>query len=96
MFDIKLKVLKRSGRFYYFNEAYSPPTFTPPLNGVIRGQLVFVAIFSIKSKVLMRPLRTYDCNVFLKWVILNPDIILVLLFHLSSSVACNQTCPMYF
>ena len=72
MLGIKLKVLKRSGIFYDLNEAYSFPTFNPPLNGVIRGQPVFVAMFGINSKVLMRPLRKYDFIVFLKWVILKP------------------------
>ena len=71
MFGIKLKVLKRSGRFYDLNEAYSSPTFIPPLNGVIRAQPAFIATFGIKLKDLMRPLRKYDFIVFLKWVILN-------------------------
>ena len=69
MFRIKLKALKKSRRFNDLNEAYSSLTFTLPLNVVIRGQSVFIAIFYIKSKVLM---RTFI--VFLKGVILNPDI----------------------
>ena len=88
MFGIKLKVLKRSGIFYDLNEAVSPPTFTSPLNGVIRGQPVFIAIFGIKSNVMIRSLRKYDitvvfllllllflCVFFLfKWIIMNPPI----------------------
>ena len=61
MFGIKLKVLKSSARLYDLNEAYSSLTFIPPLNEVIRDQPVFIAIVSIKSKILMRPLRKYDC-----------------------------------
>ena len=55
MFGIKLKGLKKSGRFDDLNEAYSSLAFTPPLNRVIRGQPVFVAIFIIKLNVLMGP-----------------------------------------
>ena len=77
MFGIILKGLKKSGRFNDLNEAYSSLTFTSPLNGAIRGQPVFIAIFSIKSNVLMGPLRKYNFNVFLKWTILNPDKIMV-------------------
>ena len=80
MCDIELKILKRSGRFNDLNETYSSLTFTPPLNGVIRCQSVFIAIFGIKSKVLMRHLRKYNFIVFFKWVILDPDIIMVLPF----------------
>ena len=57
MFGMKFQALKRSGRFNELNEAYSSLTFTPPLNRVIRYQPVFIAIYGIKSKVLMRPLR---------------------------------------
>ena len=67
MFGIKLKVLKRSGTFYDLNEA---TTSTPSLNGVIRGQPVFIAIFGIKFKDLMRTLRKYDLIDITKWVIL--------------------------
>ena len=92
MFGIKLKGLKKSGRLNDLNEAYSSLTITPPLNGVRRGQPVLIAIFSIKSNVLMGPLRKYN---FPKWVILNPGKILLLPFK-CSTVACNQTYPMYF
>ena len=54
MFGIKLKFLKRSGRFDDLNEAYSSPTFISPLNGVIRGQPVFITIFGSKLKVWMK------------------------------------------
>ena len=57
MFDIKSKVFKKTGRFYDLNVAYSSQNVTPPSNWVIRCQPVFIAIFGIKSKVLIRPLR---------------------------------------
>ena len=75
-----LEGLKEMWPIFDLNEAYSSPTFTPSLIGVIRGEHVFKAIFGIKSKVLMRPLRKYDFIVFLKWIILNPVIIMVLPF----------------
>ena len=68
-----LKGLKKSNRINDLNEAYSSLTFTPSLNGVIRGQPVFIAIFSIKLDVLMGPLRKYNYIVFSKWVILKPE-----------------------
>ena len=83
MFCIKLKVLKGSGRFNDLNEAYSSLTFTLPLNVVIRGQSVFIAIFCIKSKVLM---RTFI--VFLKGVILNPDIKCSCHLNISKKYCC--------
>ena len=64
MFGIKLKTLKRSGRFYDLNIGFSLQTFTSTLNWVIRDQPVFVAIFGIKSNVLLRPLQNYDFIVF--------------------------------
>ena len=64
MFGIKLKTLKSSGRFYDLNIGFSLQTFTSTLNWVIRDQPVFVAIFGIKSNVLLRPLRNYAFIVF--------------------------------
>ena len=64
MFGIKLKVLKRSGRFNNLNETYSSLAVTPPLNGAIRGQPVCMAILCIKLKVFLRPLRKYNFIVF--------------------------------
>ena len=51
MFGIKLKVLKRSGRFYNLKEFHSPPASTPLLNGVKRGQPVKIAILSQEGSV---------------------------------------------
>ena len=48
MFGIKLKGLKKSGRFNDLKEAYSSLTSSPPLDGVIRGQPLFIAIFTVK------------------------------------------------
>ena len=45
MFGIKLKVLKRSGRFYDLKE-YSSLASTPLLNWVKRGKPVEKAVFS--------------------------------------------------
>ena len=77
MCGIKLKVFKRSGRCNDLNEAYSSLSFTPPLNGIISA---CIAIFGIKSKVMMTALRKCSFIVFLKWVILNLDIEMVLPF----------------
>ena len=54
MFGIKLKVLKRSGTLHDLTGSYSPQTSARPLNGVERDQPVNIAIFGIKSKVLVK------------------------------------------
>ena len=77
MFGIKLKGFKKSGKFNDLNRAYSSLTITPPLNGVIRGQPVFIAIFCINANNLMGPLGKYNFIVFSKCVFLNPDKIMV-------------------
>ena len=59
MFGIKLKTLERSDTLYDLKGSYSNPASTPPLNGVKRGQPVNIAIFHIRSKVLMK-VRKYD------------------------------------
>ena len=78
MFGIKLKGLRKSGRFNDLNEAYFIPNLHPTLGWGHKP--VFIAIFSIKSNILMGPLRKYHFIVFSKWVIPNPDIIIVLPF----------------
>ena len=54
MFGIKLKDLKRSGTLYNLNGSHPSQASTPPLNGVRKAQPVNIAIFGIKSKVLIK------------------------------------------